>query len=262
LPELQKTQMARTTSMKVLIVDDESSLREVLQLCLERFGYCVRSASCAAEAFALLPGFSPEVVLCDLHLGGMNGLDFCVTILDLLPTANIFLMTGDLRALPAGCSKFKVVQKPISVRGLVKLIGRPRAAAMEVAADLGKRVEHISGSSKKFVLVLKSGPPRFTFMDWYELGFVTTWTRCAEQAEQILERHVHDLLAVDIGSNVAQVSDICTRFERFRPQLRVMFLKDPAVAMPSEHCGDVVISNRSSRAGIYRLIAPRSPFWD
>ena len=247
--------------MKVLIVDDESSLREVLQLCLERFGYCVRSANCAAEAFALLPAFSPEVVLCDLHLGGMNGHDFCVTILDLLPTAKIFLMTGDLAGLPT-CSRFKVVQKPISVKGLMKLIGPPHTAALEVTTDLGKRVEHISGSTKKFVLVLKSGPPRFTFMDWYELGFVTTWTRRPEEAEQILENHVHDLLAVDIGSNVAQVSDVCTRFERFRPQLRVMFLKDPAVAMPSKHCGDVVISNRSSRAGIYRLIAPRSPFWD
>src|ERR1051326_4197737 len=108
--------------MKVLIVDDESSVREVLQLCLERFGYCVRSASCAAEAFALLPGFIPEVVLCDFHLGGMNGVEFCVTISESLPSAKIFLMTGDVPALTSS-TRFTIVLKPISVRNLIGLIG-------------------------------------------------------------------------------------------------------------------------------------------
>lgn len=246
--------------MNILIVDDESSLREVLQLCLERFGYRVRSASCAVDAFSLLQEFLPEVVICDLHLGGMNGIDFCVTISDLLPAAKIFLMTGG--APPVTSSpRFTVIQKPISVRTLTDLIGPPHPPVIESAMDLAKRVQSISGSTKKFVLVLKSGPPRFTFMEWYELGFVTTWTRRVEEAEQILERQVHDLLAIDFGSNVAQVPDVCARFERFRPQLRIMLLKDPAIAMPSEHCGDIVVSNRSSRAHIYRQIAPRSPLW-
>ena len=247
--------------MKVLIVDDETSLREVLQLCLERFGYCVRSASCAAEAFALLPGFIPEVVLCDLHLGGMNGLEFCITISDSLPAAKIFLMTGDGPPVTSS-TRFTVVHKPISVRSLISLIGPAHNAVMETTVDLAKSVEHISGSTKKFVLVLKAGPPRFSFMEWYELGFVTTWTRRAEDAEQILERQIHDLLAIDLGSNVAQVSDVCARFERFRPRLRIMLLKDPAITMPNEHCGDLVVSNRSSRAHIYRLIAPRSALWN
>lgn len=247
--------------MNILIVDDESSLREVLQLCLERFGYRVRGASSAVEAFALLEQFPPEVVICDLHLGGMSGLDFCVTISDFLPSAKIFLMTGDVSS-KSSSGKFTVVQKPISIRHLTELIGPPRAPAIESGTDLATHVAHISGSPKKFVLVLKSGPPRFTFMEWYELGFVTTWTRRVEQAEQILERQLHDLLAIDLGSNVAQISDICARFERFRPQLRIMLLKDPTIAIPAEHCGDVVVSNRSSRAHIYRLIAPRSALWN
>jgi len=247
--------------MNVLIVDDESSLREVLQLCLERFGYCVRSASCAAEAFALLPGFIPEVVLCDFHLGGMNGVEFCVTISDFLPAAKIFLMSGAVPALTSS-SRFTVIHKPISVKHLVDLIGPAHPTAVETTVNLPKSVEHISGSTKKFVLVLKAGPPRFTFMEWYELGFVTTWTGRAEEAEQILEKQIHDLLAIDLGSNVAQIAEICARFERFRPQLRIMLLKDPAIAMPGEHCGDIVVSNRSSRARIYRLIAPRSPLWN
>ncbi|HEU5234797.1 MAG TPA: response regulator [Terriglobales bacterium] len=246
--------------MDILIVDDESSVREVLQLCLERSGYRVRSACSAAEAFALLEGYVPEVVICDLHLSGMNGRDFCVTISDFLPTTKIFLMTGDVSS-PKSCANFTVIHKPLSTTSLIKLIG-PSHSEIDGAGDLGKRVEHISGSAKKFVLVLKSGPPRFTFMDWYELGFVTTWTRRPEEAEQILERHAHDLLAIDLGSNVAQVSEICARFERFRPRLRIMLLKDPAITMPSEHCGDLVVSNRSSRAHIYRLIAPRAPLWN
>lgn len=247
--------------MNILIVDDESSLREVLQLCLERVGYRVRSARCAVEAFALLQEFLPDVVICDLHLGGTNGIEFCASISDLLPMAKIFLMTGDTAAVNSSAN-FTVIHKPISVKTLISLISASQLSRPQSPANLAQRVERISGSIKKFVLVLKSGPPRFTFMDWYELGFVTTWTRRAEEAEQILERHVHDLLAIDLGSDVAQVSELCTRFERFRPRLRIMLLKDPAISIPSKHCGDIVVSNRSSRAHLYRLIAPRSSFWN
>src|SRR6185437_3486814 len=200
--------------MKVLTVDDDSSLREVLQLCLERFGYRVRSASCAVEALAVLEEFVPEVVICDLHLGGVNGIEVCVAISDLLPTAKIFLMTGDEPPVTSS-PKFTVIRKPISIKALTGMIGPSQPPVIESVVDLAKHVEHISGSTKKFVLVLKSGPPRFTFMDWYELGFVTTWTRHAEEAEQILKKQLHDLLAIDLGRNVAEVSNICARFEKF-----------------------------------------------
>src|SRR5690349_16542916 len=127
--------------MNILIVDDESSVREVLQLCLERLGYHVRCASCAVEAFALLEEFLPDVVLCDLHLGDMNGIDFSITISDLLPPAKIFLMTGDAPPISSS-SKITVVEKPISIRRLTSLIGPPHASAIVSGMDLATRVKH------------------------------------------------------------------------------------------------------------------------
>lgn len=248
-------------SMKVLIVDDEPSLREVLQLCLERSGYRVRSANCPLAAFSILQEFVPEVIVCDLHLAGMNGIEFCSTVSKLLPRARIFLMTGGAPTA-ADCAPFTVLYKPLSIKRLMALLGPARCEAVQPGPELATHVEHISGAPKKFILVLKSGPPRFTFMEWYDLGFVTTWTRQIDEAERILERHAHDLLAIDLGRNVAQVREICERIDRFRPPLRIMFLKDPAIPMPHVHCGDVVASNQASRMQLYAMISPQGPLWN
>jgi hypothetical protein len=107
-------------------------------------------------------------------------------------------MTGDA-PIAENCAQFTVLYKPISIKSLTALLGLARCEAVQPGPELAKRVEHISGAPKKFILVIKSGPPRFTFMEWYDLGFVTTWTRQIDEAERILERHAHDLLAIDLG---------------------------------------------------------------
>lgn len=64
----------------VLIVDDEKNIRRTVTLVLEGEGYDVAEASSAEEALARLPDIAPDVMLLDVMLQGMSGLDLLETL--------------------------------------------------------------------------------------------------------------------------------------------------------------------------------------
>src|SRR5690606_29873676 len=61
--------------VKILIVDDEEALRELLTVRLEHWGYECRAASHVGEAERLITTFEPDVVLSDVVMPGVTGLD-------------------------------------------------------------------------------------------------------------------------------------------------------------------------------------------
>ncbi|MBI5926571.1 MAG: response regulator [Aquabacterium sp.] len=63
-------------SKNVLIIEDSGSFRMVVKVALERAGYEITEAANAEEACALLDGRSIHVVVCDLNMPGMNGIEF------------------------------------------------------------------------------------------------------------------------------------------------------------------------------------------
>jgi len=60
---------------KVLIVDDEPAIREVLEMILQEWGYDVRLASDGAEAKDLVESYDPEIVISDVVMPQLSGLD-------------------------------------------------------------------------------------------------------------------------------------------------------------------------------------------
>lgn len=61
----------------ILIVDDEMAIRELLQFNLEKEGYKVTSAADGEKALALMNDHKYDLVLLDVMLPGMNGLEVC-----------------------------------------------------------------------------------------------------------------------------------------------------------------------------------------
>ena len=79
---------------KILVVDDEASVRDLLKDAFDIEGYDVRIAEGAETAFAILNEEDIEVIFLDLKLFGMNGIELCKQIRKDNPIAIIFAMTG------------------------------------------------------------------------------------------------------------------------------------------------------------------------
>jgi DNA-binding response OmpR family regulator len=84
----------------VLIAEDETPLRRLLQQALEREGYRVLGAGSAETAYELLISEPAEAVLLDVHLPTMSGLALYLAIVHRWPALvdRIAIMTGDAGA--------------------------------------------------------------------------------------------------------------------------------------------------------------------
>lgn len=78
----------------ILLVDDDAAFRHVMAGELKRFGYQVETASTGAEAIARSEAREPEIVLLDLRLPGMDGLDVLKALRDRSPAIEVIMLTG------------------------------------------------------------------------------------------------------------------------------------------------------------------------
>jgi response regulator RpfG family c-di-GMP phosphodiesterase len=115
--------------MRVLLVDDEPALRELLRVTLESVDMTVDEASSAAEAETRLRRRRPDVIVLDLRMPGTGGIDFCRALKADERTAGIHVvaLTGadqdDVRAVQrAGAAA--VVRKPFSPLELLAVVER------------------------------------------------------------------------------------------------------------------------------------------
>lgn len=102
---------------RVLVVDDEPAMREVLQARLERWGYDVALASCVAEARQAARAFLPDVVVSDLVMPDATGLDLLTALRDDDARRTVVLITSygtidtAVKAIKAGAANF--LTKPL-----------------------------------------------------------------------------------------------------------------------------------------------------
>lgn len=84
------------TLHNILIVDDEEDFADNLRTFLQRKGWQVAVAHSGAEAIAAAEHFTPEVVLLDYNLGGMNGLETISALRQRAEPIGCILMSGHL----------------------------------------------------------------------------------------------------------------------------------------------------------------------
>jgi len=101
---------------RVLVVDDEENLRLVLRTLLRRHGYEVETAESGEDALAMVDSFGPDVVLTDVRMPKMGGLDLLTTLKAKGNDATVIVMSAygnmdlALEAMKAGA--YDYVQKP------------------------------------------------------------------------------------------------------------------------------------------------------
>ena len=112
----------------ILIVDDNPMNMKLVRVLLTGEGYDVRTAGDALEALAILEQWHPRLILMDIQLPGIDGLELTrqlksnpITEQIIIIGLTAYAMKGDEeRILAAGCDGY--IAKPINTRTLTRLI--------------------------------------------------------------------------------------------------------------------------------------------
>jgi DNA-binding NtrC family response regulator len=121
-------------ALRILTVDDERTLRESCKIFLESEGYRVETAGRGAEALDLLQRRTFDIVLIDLNMSEVNGMDLLAACLERNQDCLAIIMTGNasvqssIEALRAGAWDY--LPKPFSATHLQILIGRAAHAVL------------------------------------------------------------------------------------------------------------------------------------
>jgi two-component system, OmpR family, KDP operon response regulator KdpE len=112
---------------RVLVVDDESQITRVLRTALSSQGFDVRTANDPEEALRMFGEWPPDLVVTDLVMPGMSGVDLCRAIRSTSTTPVLVLSVRNqerskIEALDAGADDY--VTKPFSIQ---ELLARVRA---------------------------------------------------------------------------------------------------------------------------------------
>ena len=81
-------------SHRILIVDDESGIRQALKQVLEYEDLVVRVAASGGEAITLYPEYRPHLVFLDVKMAGLDGLETLTRLRDLDPKAQVVMISG------------------------------------------------------------------------------------------------------------------------------------------------------------------------
>jgi two-component system, OmpR family, KDP operon response regulator KdpE len=109
--------------LNALVVDDEASFRRVLRTSLAASGFAVEEARSGEEAVAILARSAFDLVLLDVNMPGIGGVEACRKIRAQLPKIGVVMVTvqdGEseiVKALEAGADDY--ITKPIQFRELV-----------------------------------------------------------------------------------------------------------------------------------------------
>ena len=110
---------------QILLVDDEATVRRVLQVALERAGFDVRTAANGEDALIELRERSPDVLITDIEMPKMDGRTLCETVHAEQPERSfpIFVVTSlierEHRSWSESIDNLYFLEKPISVRKLL-----------------------------------------------------------------------------------------------------------------------------------------------
>jgi CheY-like chemotaxis protein/anti-sigma regulatory factor (Ser/Thr protein kinase) len=169
---------------RILIVDDDRSTRHLIRLQLRSAGYGVETAKDGAEALTLVRRKKFDLVLLDVWMPGMDGLEMLARLRDEPSQPKVVVMTSDensetlLRAIQEHA--YRYVTKPVEPKQLLELVRAVLAAGPELRP----------------IEVLSARP------DWVELA-VPCDREAAERIQEFMARLEADL-PEDVRANVGQ----------------------------------------------------------
>jgi CheY-like chemotaxis protein len=129
----QEDEADGAAKLRVVVVDDESTIAETLVEILNGEGFEAVAALNGNQAIELAQSFKPDIVISDVVIPGRNGVDTGIQIRELLPHCRVILFSGQaatadlLKEARQRGHEFQILAKPIRPQNLLAIIrgGRP-----------------------------------------------------------------------------------------------------------------------------------------
>ena len=135
-------------AMKILIIDDDTSFRRILEYNLQEEGYEVLSASSGEEGLAIFEARAPNLVITDMKMNGISGIDVLSAVKKQSPDTLVIIITAfgivdkAVEAMKLGA--YDYITKPVN-RDELKLVVRKALELTNLSQenkDLKKRIEN------------------------------------------------------------------------------------------------------------------------
>jgi CheY-like chemotaxis protein len=114
---------------RVIVVDDEETIATTLAIILNQEGFEARAVFSGEQAIELLDSFRPEMMIADVVMPGMTGIEVAITVRSRLPDCKILLFSGQaatanlLEQAKVQGHEFEIVAKPIHPTDLLAKLG-------------------------------------------------------------------------------------------------------------------------------------------
>jgi DNA-binding response OmpR family regulator len=110
---------------KVIVVDDEILIAETLVMILHKSGFDAQAAYSGESAVVLARDFQPQILITDVIMSGMSGIETAIQVRSILPSCKILLFSGQVgsarllqKARKEGY-EFDILDKPIHPKELI-----------------------------------------------------------------------------------------------------------------------------------------------
>ncbi|MBU1243866.1 sigma-54 dependent transcriptional regulator [Myxococcota bacterium] len=203
------------TSFQLVIVDDEASVRKMLQIAFSRLGHRIETFGNAESALAFLEEHPADVIITDLRMHGISGMEFLKKVKQKWTGIEVIMITAHgtienaIDAVRAGA--FDFVQKPFEIAELELTVARAidQRALRRENEELRRQLQSAGPDSVQFVtaspamktvmdLVLKAAPARAGVLLTGDSG--TGKERVARALHQLSGRKGGPFLAVNCGA--------------------------------------------------------------
>jgi putative two-component system response regulator len=240
--------------IQILVVDDEMQIRDILQRGLTQAGYECLTAAEAEEALRILASLSVDLVITDISMPGMSGIELMAIVKEKY-ASDVIVMTGfpeDLsyeEVIGKGASDF--IQKPIGIMEMilrVKRVLRERAliaTQFYIAEQLRSSVENLKRAMEQTVNALATAMEK---RDPYTVGHQQRVAKLAcaiaqeigfsqEDVEGIrIEGLLHDIGKISIPTDILNKPGRISQYEYMliqeHPQSGYEILKDIRFEQP------------------------------